>query len=429
VKLIDFGISKLVGAAKPDGFRTSTGTSFGTPGYMPPEQIRGAQIDERCDLYAAGVVLYEMLSGTTPHPSTSYEDYVVRACTEPARPIRELVPDLPDHVDRAIMRALEPDPARRWTSTVAFARMLAGEAPTDAPTRRERSAEAATVMEIARPAEAATVVDAAQPPTVVDAPRPRRSARWPIIVAAAVVATAGAVAWRVSLADDARSVAAAPVVAETHDAAATGTHDAAEAGDAAIADAAPAPPRPEHRSPAPTARLDAKLAARACSGTLGWQACPLLVCGCAEGKEKASVCDGGVGGKDRCAPSAVTCGRACAKLGGWTGQVTDGASVGLARSDRDCLESDVCVQEKRCRLRGDECVKTGCRDTHACQRDGACKDPDEHDDAGLALRDNTCVVGSDADCAASTGCKTEGRCRLELVRHAITVGNLARCTK
>jgi eukaryotic-like serine/threonine-protein kinase len=67
VKLLDFGIAKLRGGDGGPAL-TQLGVAFGTPDYMAPEQAKGAEIDERADLYTLGVVLYELCAGETPYP-------------------------------------------------------------------------------------------------------------------------------------------------------------------------------------------------------------------------------------------------------------------------------------------------------------------------------------------------------------------------
>ena len=136
VKLLDFGCARP--EHRGDEPRASrSGTTIGTPRYMAPEQLRGLAIDARCDVYAAATVVYEMLSGRVPHEGTSYEDTVIRVCTEAPRPLAEVAPGTPREVAAAVMRGLEREPARRWPSVAEFAQALRGDVPA-APTVSSR---------------------------------------------------------------------------------------------------------------------------------------------------------------------------------------------------------------------------------------------------------------------------------------------------
>src|SRR5215470_105453 len=130
VKLLDFGIAKLAAGAssvglmdetvRETGSATSASVMLGTPGYMSPEQVRGAPLDARTDLFSLGAVLYEMLAGRRafqgPHPAESIYA-VLNSDPEP------LPPDVPLTVARVVLRCLEKEPARRFQSAsdLAFA--------------------------------------------------------------------------------------------------------------------------------------------------------------------------------------------------------------------------------------------------------------------------------------------------------------------
>ena len=116
VKLLDFGISRSAGGDA--GFRlTTTGLVLGTPYYMSPEQARGAtEVTPAADLYAFGVMLYEMLIGSVPIHGENYNQLMYRVMTgEFARP-RERRPDLPEAVEGLILRAMALEPADRPAS-------------------------------------------------------------------------------------------------------------------------------------------------------------------------------------------------------------------------------------------------------------------------------------------------------------------------
>lgn len=124
VKILDFGISKMRVSDHGAGL-TKTGTVMGTPSYMAPEQLRGARdVDPRSDLYAAAVVAYEMLAGQTPHVGNSYEDVVVKVCTEPPAPLLERASGVAPALAGVIERGLARDRDARWPDALAFATAL-----------------------------------------------------------------------------------------------------------------------------------------------------------------------------------------------------------------------------------------------------------------------------------------------------------------
>jgi serine/threonine protein kinase len=129
VKVLDFGIAKLMPEAAPSSPATRTGVVLGTPHYMAPEQIRGDAIDGRTDLYALGVVLYEAVTGRRPFEgTTSYALFQQHMEAVPVHP-RGLRPDLPPALEQGILGALAKDPRHRPPSAEALAAVLAPEAP------------------------------------------------------------------------------------------------------------------------------------------------------------------------------------------------------------------------------------------------------------------------------------------------------------
>jgi eukaryotic-like serine/threonine-protein kinase len=131
VKLLDFGLAR---SAEPDQGATAItreGLVLGSPRYMAPEQIRGAHLDHRTDLFAAAVIMYEMLTGEPAfNGSSSIEVAHAIAYEEPA----PLQPDAaPPAFQRALRQALEKDPARRPQSAQAFAAALGADSTTTGP--------------------------------------------------------------------------------------------------------------------------------------------------------------------------------------------------------------------------------------------------------------------------------------------------------
>jgi protein kinase-like protein len=111
VKVTDFGIARSVGTDA-----TETRTITGTPAYMSPEQAQGKPVDRRSDIYSLGLVLYEMFTG---HPAFQADTPIAAAMKhvdEAPPPPRQLEPDLPERIERAILRCLEKNPAKRFPS-------------------------------------------------------------------------------------------------------------------------------------------------------------------------------------------------------------------------------------------------------------------------------------------------------------------------
>ena len=122
VKLLDFGISKMMDGegAVAHTKLTTTGMVMGTPLYMAPEQAMGTAVDHHADIYALGVILYEMLSGRPPFEGATYPVLIAKLLTTDPTPILERVPGLPARLVAAVHRALEKDPDKRWASCEAF---------------------------------------------------------------------------------------------------------------------------------------------------------------------------------------------------------------------------------------------------------------------------------------------------------------------
>jgi Tol biopolymer transport system component len=120
----DFGIALAVSAAGGPRM-TQTGLSLGTPAYMAPEQAMGERvIDGRADIYALGAVLYEMLVGEAPFTGPTVQAIVARVMTESPRPVTGQRRSVPEHVNAAILKALEKLPADRFHSAAEFSNAL-----------------------------------------------------------------------------------------------------------------------------------------------------------------------------------------------------------------------------------------------------------------------------------------------------------------
>ncbi|MBW2461726.1 MAG: serine/threonine protein kinase [Deltaproteobacteria bacterium] len=136
VKVLDFGISKVKSAETEQVRMTKTGQLVGTPLYMSPEQARGeANIDRRVDIYALGVLLYEMLTGTPPFDGGNYFQLLWKHGNEPPQPPAARAPDahIPGAVEAAIMKALAKDPDDRFRTMEEMQEVLAGTASPHTP--------------------------------------------------------------------------------------------------------------------------------------------------------------------------------------------------------------------------------------------------------------------------------------------------------
>jgi serine/threonine-protein kinase len=118
VKLVDFGIAKA--AAKMKSTKTRVGVVKGTYQYMSPEQVSGGSVDHRSDVFACGVVLYELCTGTRLFRHDDPQECMRAICFDPIPPPRSLHPVLPERLERVIMRALERDVDRRYQSADAM---------------------------------------------------------------------------------------------------------------------------------------------------------------------------------------------------------------------------------------------------------------------------------------------------------------------
>lgn len=115
VQLADFGIAKIVQG--PDSTHlTSTGSILGTPTYMAPEQAEGGAVDGRTDIYSLGIVLYELLAGRPPYQADTALSLLLMHLNEPLPPPRSINPQIPEPLERVVIKALEKEPDKRYQS-------------------------------------------------------------------------------------------------------------------------------------------------------------------------------------------------------------------------------------------------------------------------------------------------------------------------
>ena len=113
LKVMDFGIARLVNPPKGKGL-TEAGTSIGTPDYMSPEQLSGAELDARSDLYSAGVVLFECVTGTLPFEADTTWALVAKHIEEPVPDPRTRNAEVPEPLARVILKAMAKEPEQRY---------------------------------------------------------------------------------------------------------------------------------------------------------------------------------------------------------------------------------------------------------------------------------------------------------------------------
>jgi serine/threonine-protein kinase len=122
VKILDFGIAKVSEPASGREALTQAGVIFGTPDYLSPEQALGEPVDARADIYAAGVILFEMLTGRRPYESEDKVRIISMHLSHPLPRMRDVSPavDVPLPIEQAVLQALEKQREHRFASAAAF---------------------------------------------------------------------------------------------------------------------------------------------------------------------------------------------------------------------------------------------------------------------------------------------------------------------
>lgn len=144
VKVLDFGISKALNR-EPEasaGVLTKSSSMLGSPRYMSPEQVRESrEVDARTDVWACGVVLFELLTGEAPFDGTTVNQVLAQVLQDEAKLLRNLRPDLPEELEQVIARCLHKEPAQRFQNVADLASSLATFAPTRARPLLDRIAQ------------------------------------------------------------------------------------------------------------------------------------------------------------------------------------------------------------------------------------------------------------------------------------------------
>jgi eukaryotic-like serine/threonine-protein kinase len=180
VKLLDFGISKVVDPDEQVAFTklTTTGVVMGTPLYMAPEQAMGHPIERFADIYACGVMLYEMLAGRPPFEGQTYAVLVAKLLTQDPPLLSAVQPGLPGALVSAVHKALEKEPSDRFQTAEQFLLALPGE-------------KTPSMIELAGTLDSSSGAVAISPPTM-KRKGPVRT-KWPLFVLLAAVVAGAAV--------------------------------------------------------------------------------------------------------------------------------------------------------------------------------------------------------------------------------------------
>ena len=209
VKVLDFGISKIKSADAEQVRMTKTGQLVGTPLYMSPEQARGeGDVDRRVDVYAMGVILYEMVTGAPPFEGRNYFELLWKHGNEPPLPIGERNPNVfvPEAIEQVLLRSLSKRREDRYQTMLELEQALLSAAP-DVPALAplpslppERASAPAQSPRRTRPAATEAEVEVPRPKTATVELPTRRSGPW-IAAGLGALAIAGAAVWAVASAD------------------------------------------------------------------------------------------------------------------------------------------------------------------------------------------------------------------------------------
>ena len=125
VKVLDFGVAKLLNSDPSNPPLTANGAVIGSPLYMSPEQLLGKKtIDARSDVWQLGVILYELITGVCPFDGNTMAEIMLAIGVQPAKPLRQVRPDAPVEIEALIARCLEKDAAQRLPDVAALAEGL-----------------------------------------------------------------------------------------------------------------------------------------------------------------------------------------------------------------------------------------------------------------------------------------------------------------
>jgi serine/threonine-protein kinase len=124
--VMDFGLAKERKAEGELQKLTATGIILGTPEFMSPEQIRGKPLDSRSDVYALGILGFELFTGQLPFQGRNAQEMMIARLRGKPKALREVKADLPPKLEVALAKAMSLDPADRYPTMAAFAEALEG---------------------------------------------------------------------------------------------------------------------------------------------------------------------------------------------------------------------------------------------------------------------------------------------------------------
>ena len=213
VRILDFGLATILGSSAS----LSDGVAVGTPSYMAPEQCRGDELDARVDLYACGIVLFEMLTGRKPFVAAEPIETVKLHLKEPAPRRSDVAPGEYGAVEDIVARALAKSPADRYPSAVAMAEALAavraGKGSADSTAQMLVGKVAPPTVEV--PITVGSSVHVKRPAADDNTSALRRmlptsNTRWYVLALVLVAAAAGAFFYVTRVEEDARVVTPPP---------------------------------------------------------------------------------------------------------------------------------------------------------------------------------------------------------------------------
>lgn len=208
VKVMDFGIARAMADAQSS--MTQTNTVVGTAQYLSPEQARGERVDARSDLYSTGCLLYEMLTGRPPFTGDSALAVAYQHVSEAPKPPSQLTGDVPEALDRVVMKSLAKDREDRYQNAAEFRSDLLAAARGQQVTAPATAAYAVpvtvppTAATAAAPAYAAPATGEYRPPVTGEYPvePQRKSTAWLWVVIVLLIAALGFVGYRVFFGDE-----------------------------------------------------------------------------------------------------------------------------------------------------------------------------------------------------------------------------------
>jgi serine/threonine protein kinase len=258
IKLLDFGIAKLLVESSDMPNVTRTGAVMGTPTYMAPEQCRGVAIDHRADLYALGCVVYELCCGTPPFVGEGTGDVLAAHIHVQAPAMTGMVSEVPPDVQALVRRLLAKAPGERVQSAEELIRAIDALAPdrTAGVTGPRGVAPSVTLPSVTTLSTLSTLSGSAGTSMLI--PRARARSRWQLAAFSAVMAAVGAAVVVLVMRGGDDPVSTAPAGAESP---AVAPQPVPQPRDPAAAPPAPSPPAPSPETATPQAETPAPGAA------------------------------------------------------------------------------------------------------------------------------------------------------------------------